>query len=75
MRYTPVVQFPEGTLQRELDRRGLSQRDAARIATVSKDTIYRANRGENLKKMNYSKIVVMLSVVPVLELPVGMATL
>jgi DNA-binding XRE family transcriptional regulator len=75
VRYTPVVQFPEGTLQRELDRRGLSQRDAAQIATVSKDTIYRANKGENLKKKNYSKIVVMLSVVPVLELPVGMATL
>ncbi len=69
------MNFPEGALQRELDKRGLSQKDFAKVASVSKDTIYRANKGIGIKKMCYGKIVVALSVVPVLELPASMAAL
>jgi predicted transcriptional regulator len=66
------MRFPSGALQRELDKRGVSQEDFAKIANVSPDTIYRGNKGAGLKKQTYSKIVVALSVVPVLELPEGM---
>lgn len=64
--------FPAGALQRELDKRGLSQEDFAKIATVSADTIYRACKGSGIKKRSYGKIVVALTVIPVLELPEGM---
>lgn len=66
------MNFPAGTLQRELDKRGMSQEDFAKIATVSVDTVYRATKGAGLKKRTYSKIVIGLSVIPVLELPEGM---
>ncbi len=69
------MNFPEGALQRELDKRGLSQEDFSKVATVSADTIYRANKGAGLKKKTYGKIVVALSVVPVLELPASMVAL
>lgn len=64
--------FPAGALQRELDKRSISQEDFARIATVSADTVYRACKGTGIKKRTYGKIVVALSVIPVLELPEGM---
>lgn len=61
------MHFPDGYLQHELDRRSLSQEDFAKIAGVSPTTVYRACKGEALKKRSYGKIRVSLSVVPVLE--------
>ena len=60
------MHFPDGYLQGELDRRSLSQEDFAKIAGVSRNTVYRACKGEALKKRSYDKIRVSLSVVPVL---------
>jgi predicted transcriptional regulator len=70
--HTGAVRFPEGALQRELDKRGMTQDEFAKVAATSSDTIWRACKGGNVRKANWSKILVALSVIPVLEAPEGL---
>ncbi len=65
--------FPAGELARQIARRGLSQREFAARAQLSKNTIVVANQGGALSAKTWGKILIALGAIPLPEIPAGMA--
>jgi predicted transcriptional regulator len=67
-----VREFPVGALQREIERRGMSQESFAKEAQIAPTTVLRACKGLKLNSASWRKIVTTLSVIPVLVAPEGL---
>lgn len=62
--------FTQGSLEREIAIRGLSQEGFAERAGIDPATVARAIRGQRLKPKSFGKILVALGQIPVIEGPV-----
>lgn len=62
--------FTQGSLEREIAIRGLSQEAFAERAGVDPATVSRAIRGLRLKPKSFGKILTALGRIPVIEGPV-----
>jgi len=67
-----MAQFVPGVLLREIEKRGLTYDSFAELAGVSRDTIYRANKGVQFGRKARVKIITALGENPAVEAPAGL---
>jgi transcriptional regulator with XRE-family HTH domain len=65
------VSFPEGEVGREIALRGLSQKEFAAKAGLSKNTISKAIRGERLMPRTFGRILIALGM-PIPDQPTAL---
>jgi len=63
------MRFKAGQIQREIDRRALSQEDFASVAGLAPNTVLKACKGGSLSKQSWLKILKAMASTPVVVVP------